>query len=105
MVGNDRAWGTERHGQHKAIQRAVNTELGEQSFELVAAGFGCAGERVDDLTAFSERFRAALAAPGTTLFNVVLDREAGALLKSDPRLSMVIFSDLATGRELEAFGA
>ena len=102
VVGNDRAWGTERHGQFKAIQRSVNTDLGEQRFELVAEGFGCRGERVEDLTGFQQRFKAALHAGGTTLFNVVLDREAGALLKSDPRLSMVIFNDLATGKELEA---
>ncbi len=102
VVGNDRAWGTERHGQFKAIQRSVNTDLGEQRFELVAEGFGCRGERVEDLTGFQQRFKAALQDGGTTVFNVVLDREAGALLKSDPRLSMVIFNDLATGKELEA---
>ncbi len=104
VVGNDRAWGTERHGQYKAIQRAVNTDLGEQRFELVAQGFGCSGERVEDLTGFCERIRSAFNTPGTTVFNVLLDREAGALLKSDPRLSMVIFNDLATGKELEARG-
>jgi acetolactate synthase-1/2/3 large subunit len=102
VVGNDRAWGTERHGQLKAIQRSVNTDLGEQRFELVAEGFGCRGERVEDLAGFQQRFKAALQDGGTTVFNVVLDREAGALLKSDPRLSMVIFNDLATGKELEA---
>ena len=61
-------------------------------------------ERVEDLAGFEERFRAALRRHETTVFNVMLDREAGALLKSDPRLSMVIFNDLATGKELEAKG-
>ena len=80
----------------------MNTDLGEQRFELVADGFGCRGERVEDLDDFADRFRAALERDDTTVFNVLLDREAGALLKSDPRLSMVIFNDLATGKELEA---
>ena len=104
VVGNDRAWGTERHGHYKALQRAVNTDLGEQRFELVAEGFGCDGVRVEALEGFCEQFRTALQQSGTTLFNVILDRDAGALLKSDPRLSMVIFSDLASGKELDARG-
>ena len=31
------------------------------------------------------------------MVNVLVDREAGAALKADPRAAMILFDDLATG--------
>jgi acetolactate synthase-1/2/3 large subunit len=45
IIGNDGVWGTEWHGQMKALSRPVNTELGYLDYEKVAEGFGCRGER------------------------------------------------------------
>ena len=100
VVGNDGAWGTERHGQIKALKRVVNTELGQQSFDEVARGLGCQGERVENLGSFRARLRGAIEDTNrSTLFDVILDKDAGALTKTDPLLSMIMFNDLATGKE------
>ncbi len=101
VVGNDAAWGTERHGQLRSLERTVNTDLGEQAFERVAEGLGCAGHRVDTLTGFAKLLTAAFGRPSQTLFNVILDRDAGALTKADPLIGMIMFNDLATGQEIQ----
>jgi biopolymer transport protein ExbD len=38
----------------------------------------------------------ALAHDGPTVINVLIDREAGATLKTDPRVQMILFDDLAS---------
>ena len=104
VVGNDAAWGTELHGQLRVLKRTVNTSLGEQAFEQVAAGLGCAGARVTTLAGFESALEAAFTRQSPTLFNVILDRDAGALTKSDPLIGMIMFNDLATGREIQRGG-
>ncbi|MEE8307431.1 MAG: thiamine pyrophosphate-binding protein [Gammaproteobacteria bacterium] len=101
VVGNDAAWGTERHGQLKSLKRTVNTDLGEQAFDRVAAGLGFAGQRIDSLAGFEVALAAAFNSQGQTLFDVILDRDAGALTKSDPLIGMIMFNDLQTGREIQ----
>lgn len=101
VVGNDAAWGTERHGQLQALKRTVNTDLGWQAFDLVAKGLGCEGQRIETLAGLGPLLDEAFKHKGPTLFDVVLDRDAGALTKTDPLLGMIMFNDLATGREIQ----
>ena len=101
VVGNDAAWGTERHGQLQALQRTVNTDLGWQAFATVAEGLGCDGYRIESLTELSAALDSAFQREGPTLFDVIMDRDAGALTKTDPMLGMIMFNDLATGREIQ----
>lgn len=99
VVGNDQAWGTEKHGQERAIGRTVNTELSPQHFEKVAEGLGLKGVSVSDLDGFEDALKEALAGTGPTLFNVWIDRKAGAGVKEDPDLAMIRFSDLASAQD------
>lgn len=99
VVGNDQAWGTEKHGQERAIGRTVNTELSPQHFEKVAEGLGLKGVSVSTLDGFEDALKEALAGTGPTLFNVWIDREAGAGVKEDPDLAMIRFSDLASAQD------
>jgi acetolactate synthase-1/2/3 large subunit len=95
IIANDGAWGTEFHGQKSAIGRAVNTELGQLPYEKVAEGFGCVGARIEQAADLEPAIRAALASERPIVLNVLVDPGAGATLKGDKRLNMVLFNDLA----------
>ena len=96
VIGNDGAWGTELHGQLHAIKRSVNTELGFLRYDLVGQGFGCHGEFVEKPAQLDAALNRAFAANGPSVVNVVIDRQAGIQLKTDPLAQMILFDDLAT---------
>ncbi len=96
VVGNDGAWGTELHGQVKAIRRTINTELGYARYDLVGQGFGCHGEFVQSPGELRPALERAFAQNGPSVVNVIIDRAAGAQLKSDPLAQMIMFDDLAS---------
>ena len=102
IIGNDGAWGTELHGQNKALGRSINTELGALPYELVGEGFGCRGLRVESLDQLAPQLDAAFADNGCTVLNVLVDPDAAALLKSDPLINMIVFDDLASGLEKQS---
>lgn len=101
VIGNDGAWGTELHGQMKAIGRSVNTELGYARYELVGAGFGCHAESVSTPAELKPALQRAFAASGPSVVNVKIDRSAGAQIKSDARAQMIMFDDLASNLKLQ----
>lgn len=97
VVCNDGAWGTELHGQRRAIGRSVNTELGQLPYEKLGEAFGGRGFRVERLAELEAALDAAFACDVPALVNVLVDREAGATLKTDPRAALILFDDLAGG--------
>jgi acetolactate synthase-1/2/3 large subunit len=105
IVCNDGAWGTELHGQRKAIGRTINTELGFHGYEHFALAFGGHGERVTRLEELGPALDRAFAARAPSVVNVHVDQEAGAALKTDPRAQLIMFDDLASNlRTQHAFG-
>jgi acetolactate synthase-1/2/3 large subunit len=62
IVGNDGAWGTERHLQLNRFGRAVATDLLPVRYDLLAAALGGYGERVERLDRLGPAFERALAA-------------------------------------------
>jgi acetolactate synthase-1/2/3 large subunit len=96
VVSNDGAWGAELHGQLTAHGRSVNTELGFLRYDKVGEGFGCRGEHVERRAQLRPALERALAHDGPTVINGLIDRNAGATLKSDPRAQMILFDDLAS---------
>ena len=96
IIGNDGAWGTELHGQSQAIGRSVNTELGFPPYEKVAEGFGCRGMQVAKLSALEVTLDAAFAHEGPCVVNALIDRNAGAAVKTEPLAKMILFDDLAS---------
>lgn len=98
VVGNDAAWGTELHGQIEAIGRTINTELGTLPYEKLSESFGCLGLRVDSHAELAPALDAAFTNDGPALVNVCIDPTAGATIKSDERLRMILFSDLLDGQ-------
>jgi acetolactate synthase-1/2/3 large subunit len=96
VVGNDGAWGTELHGQLKAIKRTINTDLGYQRYDLVGQGLGCHGELVEKPVELTPALDRAFAHNGPSVINVMIDRSAGAQVKSDTRAQMIMFDDLAS---------
>ncbi len=106
VVCNDGAWGTEYHGQRAAIGRVVNTELGALPYEHAGIAFGGAGIRVERLAKLGPALDEAFAMAKPCVVNVLVDREAGAALKTEPHARLILFDDLATSlAEQHAFGA
>jgi len=97
IIGNDGAWGTELHAQTQAIGRSVNTELGFPPYEKVAQGFGCAGLQVSSPAKLEAVLDAAFAHDGTCVVNVIIDRNTGVAIKTEPLAKMILFDDLASG--------
>ena len=85
-----------RREEAQAIGRAVNTELGFPPYEKVAEGFGCRGLQVTRRSDLPAILTEAFGTPGTCVVNAVIDRNAGAALKSEPRARMIMFDDLAS---------
>lgn len=98
IVGNDGAWGTELHGQKLALGRTVNTALGDADYAKLAEAFGCTGFTCGHVDAFGRAMQAALADARPSLIDARIDPEAGAVLKTDPAMNMIMFSDLAEGQ-------
>lgn len=95
VVSNDGMWGTEYHGQNLAWGRTSNTELGQSDYAAVARAFGCLGETIKVRGALAPAIRRALAHGGPSLIDVHVDRAGGAIRKTDPLLSMIIFEEVA----------
>jgi acetolactate synthase I/II/III large subunit len=95
VIGNDAQWGTEYHGQKLITGRFVNTQLVETDYAVVAAGFGLGSASVTDEGDLPGALDTLFASSGPALLDVRIDPDAGARLKTDPRLSFLIFSDLA----------
>ena len=102
IVGNDGAWGTEVHEQREAIGRDLNTRLGALPYEQLAAAFGCLGLRAETEPELEAALERAFGEPGPVLVNALLDTAAGAQLRADPRLRMIVFSDLGAAQPAAA---
>jgi acetolactate synthase-1/2/3 large subunit len=94
IISNDGNWGTERNALLMKFGTTVNCVLGQCDYELVAQGFGVAGEKIDRVSQLAPAIDAAFARAGSTVLNVLTDPAAGELRKQDPRLQMVTFEDL-----------
>lgn len=98
IIGNDGAWGTERHGQLAQIGRTVNVELGTLPYHLLGEAFGATGHHVDSQATLGPALDNAFASSGVSVINVEIDREAGAEIKTNPAVRMIMFSDLLDGQ-------
>lgn len=96
LIANDGAWGTEYHGQLKAMGESHNTLLGKSDYHLVGEAFGFRASRIAAPAEVAPAIAEALGQGGRVLLNILTDTEAGALRKSDPRVQTVAFEDLAS---------
>jgi acetolactate synthase-1/2/3 large subunit len=96
IVANDGAWGTEHHGQKKALGTSWNCLLGKSAYHHVGTAFGFASAEIAEPTQVEPAIAEALAGGGRHLLNVLTDTEAGALRKTDPRVQTVAFEDLVS---------
>jgi acetolactate synthase-1/2/3 large subunit len=96
VIANDGAWGTEHHGQLKALGTSYNCLLGKSDYQHIGTAFGFATRRVEDPAEVAGAIEWALAQPGSTLLNILTDTDAGQVRKSDPRVQTIAFEDLAS---------
>lgn len=99
IISNDGNWGTERNALLMKFGTTVNCVLGQCDYQLVARGFGVAGEKIDRVSQLAPAIDAAFARNGSTVLNVLTDPAAGELRKRDPCLQMVTFEDLKSSLE------
>jgi acetolactate synthase-1/2/3 large subunit len=95
VVSNDGLWSTEYHGQQKNIGRTINTALGNCSYAMAAAAFGCQSATVNDRVELRPAIAAALRQTDAVLIDVRVDPQAGQMRKQDPLVNMIVFEDLA----------
>jgi acetolactate synthase-1/2/3 large subunit len=95
VIGNDAQWGTEFHGQILMTGRNVNTRLVLRDYAQIAEGLGVAGRTVDAAAELEAAVSGLFEDTVPMLLDVRIDPAAGMALKRDPRLSFLIFSDLA----------
>jgi acetolactate synthase-1/2/3 large subunit len=97
VVANDGAWGTELHTQRQAIGRDLNTQLGQLPYEQLATIVGGCALRIDSAAQLEPVLDRAFDTPGLIVVNALVDPQAGAELKTNPDVRMIVFSDLAAG--------
>lgn len=95
IIANDGAWGTEHHGQVKALGASFNCLLGKSDYEHVGTAFGFESRKVETFEALPGEIEWTLAGR-RRLLNVLTDTAAGLLRKTDPRVQTVAFEDLAS---------
>ncbi|PEQ11351.1 hypothetical protein B2G71_17510 [Novosphingobium sp. PC22D] len=95
VVGNDAQWGTEYHGQKIVTGRHANTRLSAARFALVAQGLGVASAETSAPETLDTVMQDFFNGPAPALLDVTIDPEAGFALKADPRVSFLVFRDLA----------
>lgn len=96
IVANDGAWGTEHHGQLHALGASYNCLLGKSDYQHIGEAFGFEGVKIERADAIEPAIAHALAAPHSSIINVLTDTEAGRIRKSDPRVQTIAFEDLAS---------
>jgi acetolactate synthase-1/2/3 large subunit len=96
IISNDAGWGTEKHGQIKALGTHINCELGHCDYHLVGQAYGALGLRVDNPADLGPALKRAFVADGPSVVNVITDPMAGLLRKEDPRVQCIAFEDLVS---------
>ncbi|MBM3502910.1 MAG: thiamine pyrophosphate-binding protein [Alphaproteobacteria bacterium] len=99
FISNDGAWGTEKHGQMKVIERPVNTTFGDVRYDLIGKAFGCHAEQVTKPKDVGPAIERAFKSDKPAVVDVVTDPMAGKLRKDDPRVMTIAFSDLPLSRK------
>jgi acetolactate synthase-1/2/3 large subunit len=97
VIANDAAWGTELHGQRAVLGDDYNTRLQPSRYERIAGAFDLPGYFVADRADLRPQLARALADPATAVVNVMIDEQAGAQLKSDRQVNMILFSEVTQG--------
>jgi len=96
LISNDAGWGTERHGQIKALGGQVNCDLGHCDYHLIGEAYGAIGRRIEQPADIAPALKMAFAADRPVVLNVITDPMAGLLRKEDPRVQTVAFEDLVS---------
>jgi acetolactate synthase-1/2/3 large subunit len=96
LISNDAGWGTERHGQIKALGGHVNCDLGHCDYHLIGEAYGAIGRRVEQPGDIAPALKMAFAADRPVVLNVITDPMAGLLRKEDPRVQTIAFEDLVS---------
>ena len=86
LVGNDAAWGIDKHLQLGLYGKAVVTDLAPSRYDLVAQGLGAQGEFVERPEELGPALDRALAADGPALLNIRVRSEIS------PRAQAVVAS-------------
>jgi len=99
LISNDAGWGTERHGQIKALGGQVNCDLGHCDYHLIGEAYGAIGRRVENPGDIAPAIKMAFAADRPVVLNVITDPMAGLLRKEDPRVQCIAFEDLVSSQK------
>ena len=101
LISNDAGWGTERHGQLKALGGQVNCDLGHCDYHLIGEAYGAIGRRIEKPTDIAPALKMAFAVDRPVVLNVITDPMAGLLRKEDPRVQCIAFEDLVSSQKTQ----
>ena len=101
LISNDAGWGTERHGQIKALGGQVNCDLGHCDYHLIGEAYGAVGRRIEKPADIAPALKMAFAADRPVVLNVITDPMAGLLRKEDPRVQCIAFEDLVSSQKTQ----
>ncbi len=101
LISNDAGWGTERHGQLKALGGQVNCDLGHCDYHLIGEAYGAVGRRIEKPADIAPALKMAFAADRPVVLNVITDPMAGLLRKEDPRVQCIAFEDLVSSQKTQ----
>lgn len=99
VISNDGAWGTEKNSHLMHWDNAINCELGQCDYQLIAEAYGCTNAKVDKLSALDTALDAMMADNAPFVLNALTDPDAGLARKQDKRLQMVTFEDLPANQD------
>ena len=101
LISNDAGWGTERHGQLKALGGQVNCDLGHCDYHLIGEAYGAIGWRIEKPADIAPALKMAFAVDRPVVLNVITDPMAGLLRKEDPRVQCIAFEDLVSSQKTQ----
>ncbi|MSO64925.1 MAG: thiamine pyrophosphate-binding protein [Alphaproteobacteria bacterium] len=96
VIANNGVWGNEYHTQQRLVGRHINAHFGKDvRYDVIARGYGCHAERVDQPTDLRPALRRAFAAGRPAVLDVVAPEPD----MRDPALATIIYSDVEETRK------
>jgi acetolactate synthase I/II/III large subunit len=98
VIANNGVWGNEHHAQPRQIGRTINASFGDVRYDQIAAGYGCHGARITDVSELGPALKEAFARTDKpTVLDVVCPEPDSVM--GNPKLATIIYSDIEETRK------
>ena len=98
VIANNGVWGNEHHAQPRQIGRTINAGFGDVRYDVIARGYGCHGERIEQATDLGPALQRAFARRDKpTVLDVVCPEPESPM--ANRNLATIVYADVEDTRK------